>query len=678
MVMSRRAWRAVVYSVLLAFPHFAFSGPAPEAMRDVRVKIVADEEWRRDPGWESKARGLIQGISAEFERLFAIRLIPERFGDWESNDAVGSIEVLADDLESRVEKEGCDILIALTAQANLSRGLLGCSLFREGLILVRALDNDAVFARVLKHELGHLFGAVHVSDPGSIMDVFIQGDVFDDLSREAIRLVRGRLFNTIEFPIPGPVRVQAIGLYSRICAALASAEAQKKLGWAEATGVRAVVGESGRRETRQLDDASLFLAEILVEEKRYDEAASSCQSGLKINPGDLDAQNILGIIDRKQGRIDEAIQKYQAILKADPRHPRVHYNLGIAYFKKGDFEAARAAYEKAIALKPRSAEAHNNLGETLLRLEKPSEAERELSLAASLDPQYALALANLADLALKQGDFPKTRALLERAMKANPEVPSVWNALGNLAAREGRLEEAVRDYQKALSIDPDYEKGYFNLGICLFGQNQVNAARDNFVRAVSLNPNFAEAHASLGYCLMRENKVDEAISEILLARKLGFRSAITHLNLSFAYIVKKRLDEAIDEARQAIALDPRLPMAYNNLGIAYTKKGMLAEAEGQFELAIKADRRCREAWLNLGNLHYMTGKSDLALQDLVEAARLGSKDGALLNNIAVLCYKKGDYRLALEYAEKAVAAGFAVDAEFLAGIRKKLSGRDGI
>jgi tetratricopeptide (TPR) repeat protein len=675
--MTRRLARAAVSLGLFAVSFLARSGPTAEEMRDVRLKVVADEQWRRDPGWESKARGLIQGISADFERLFGIRLVPEKFGGWESNDAVGSLQAQANDLESRVDKEGCDILIALTAQANLSRGLLGCSLFREGLVMVRALDDAAAFARVLKHELGHLFGAVHVSDPGSIMDVFIQGDVFDDFNREAIRLVRGRLFNSVEFPIPRPVRAQAIILYTRICAAIASAEVQKKLGWTEATGVRAIVGESGRRETRQLDDAALFLAEILVEEKRYDEAARACQAGLKTNPGDLDAQNILGIIDRKQGRVDEAIRKYQAILTADPRHPQVHYNLGIAYFKKGDLNAARAAYEKAVELKPRSAEVHNNLGETLLRLGRTSEAERELVQAVSLDPRYSLALANLADLALKQGDLARTKALLGRAREANPDVPSLWNALGNLAAREGRPGEAVQHYRKALSIDPDYDKAYYNWGICLFGMNQVNAARENFVRAVSLNPNFAEAHASLGYCLMKENKVDEAIDEILLAEKLGFRSAVTHLNLSFAYIVKKRLNEAIDEAGQAIALDPKLPMAHNNLGIAYTKKGRLAEAEGQFEKAIQADRRCREAWLNLGNLYYQTQKPDRALEALVEAFKLGPGDGALSNNIAVLYFKKGDYRLALEYAEKAGAAGYAVDPELLARIKKKLTGRGG-
>ncbi len=112
------------------------------------------------------------------------------------------MEVLANGLEARADREGCDILVALTAQPNLRRGLSGYALFEEGLVMVRAADDDAGLVRSLEHEIGHIFGAVHVPDPTSVMDPFLQGDEFDDLNREALRIGRDRLFNTVEFPIP--------------------------------------------------------------------------------------------------------------------------------------------------------------------------------------------------------------------------------------------------------------------------------------------------------------------------------------------------------------------------------------------------------------------------------------------------------------------------------------------
>ncbi len=675
--MGRKPVVAALFFCLLVIPLLGFPPPLRGEMRDVRVKVVADEEWRRDPDWIRKAEAGLGVVSADFERSFEIRLLPVKFGAWDSDDSVASMEKLANGLDSGADREGCDVLIALTAQPNLSRGLLGYSLFREGLVMVRAAGDAAGLARTLKHEIGHLFGAVHIPRPASVMDVFLQGTDFDDLNREAVKLVRGRLFNTVEFPIPKPVRPAAIELYARICAVVESSELRRKPGRKDLAAARESLDENGPGEAPDLDDAHLLLAQICIEEKRYDDAARACRAGLKIRPGDLEAQNLLGIIDRKQGRIDEAIRKYQAVLKADPSYPRVHYNLGIAYAKKGDLGSAQAAYEKAVELRPRSAEAHNNLGETLLRRGNIGEAEKELGLAVSLDPRYALALANLADLALRKGDLAEARERLDKALTIDPEIPSAWTVSGNLASREGRPAEAAQRYLRAVAIDPEYDKGWFNLGVLQFGMNEPGQARASFEKAVGINPRFAEAHASLGCCLIKQGRVDEGVAEILAAEKLGFHSAITHLNLSFAYITKDKLDDAIAEAERAIALDASQPLAYNNLGIAFTKKGMLSEAERQFEKAVRADPRCRDGWLNLANVCYQTGRADLALGHLLEAFKLGPKDGALCNNIAVLYFRKEEYRAALEYAEKAEAAGFKVDPDFLAAIKKRLSGAGG-
>src|SRR5512135_3397673 len=101
----------------------ASQGPADDAARDVRVKVVADEEWRRDPGWAAKAETVLRSVSAEFERTFGIRLVPAIFTGFESDGAILTMEALAERLESRSAQEACDLLVALTAQENLARGL---------------------------------------------------------------------------------------------------------------------------------------------------------------------------------------------------------------------------------------------------------------------------------------------------------------------------------------------------------------------------------------------------------------------------------------------------------------------------------------------------------------------------------------------------------------------------
>jgi len=661
------------------------SGVAPiplfSQIREIGAKIIADEEFRKNPGWKLRAENCLNMASADFERQFGIRILVKKFEDWNCGRSAKSLEALAEDLDAHFDKENNDILLAFTAQGNLDKSYAGYSVFREGIILLKNTDDMPLLARTLKHELGHIFGGVHVADPGSIMDYFIQGDNFDTLNAQAVSLNRERLFNTVEFPIPKKMRSKAIDIYEQIVRSIQMTLFREKsdeglqpaikeiLAQAKILGV---LGEDGRRDPFYLDDACVLLAQLYLETKEYDKAIQACQAALKISPKNLETKNIMGIALRKKGLIDQAIEKYNDILKDKPNHSRVLYNLGIAYSKKADLESAQSAYAKAIELKPNFAEAHNNLGEMYLRLGKTEEAEKEFLKAVSIGPEFPLAHSNLAEVYCRKKVYDKSKAEAEKAMAMNPELPDPYNILGNIDHQQGKTEEAIEKYRQALSLDPSYEKAYFNLGICCFDKNQLGEAKTHFLKALEINKNFAEAHAGLGYCLLRENKTDEGIAEIHLGQTLGFRSAKTYTNLSFAYLQKGMADQAIEEAERAIELDPGQAAAFNNSGIAYMKKRMPQKAAEQFQKAIEIDRNNKEALFNLGSLSLQAGKFDRALDLYLAAAKLDPNNGALFNNIAVVYFRKEEYSPAWKYVQKAQAAGFKVQPAFLDELKAKI------
>jgi tetratricopeptide (TPR) repeat protein len=660
------------------------SGLAPlhffSQIREIGVKIIADEEFRKNPVWKSRAENCLNTASADFERLFGIRILVKKFEDWSSGRSAKSWEALAEDLDAHLDKENIDILLAFTAQRTLDKSYTGYSVFREGIILLKDTDDMPLLTKTLKHELGHIFGGVHVADPGSIMDYFSQGDNFDTLNAQVISLNRERLFNTVDFPIPKKNRLRAVDLYEQIARSIQMTLFQDKTDedlqpaikeiYAQAR-ILGVLGEDGRRDPFYLDDAWILLAQLYLETKQVDKAMQACQAALKISPKNLETQNIMGIALRRKGLVDQAIEKYKSILEEKPNHSRVLYNLGIAYSKNADFESVQLAYEKAIELKPNFAEAHNNLGEMYLRLGKAEDAEKEFLLAASIGAEFPLAHSNLAEVYCRKKDYDKAKAEAEKSIAMNPELPDPYNILGNIDHQQGKTEEAIEKYHQALSLDPGYEKAYFNLGLCYFDRNQLGDAKNHFSKALEINKNFPEAHASLGYCLLRENKTDEAIAEIKLGQMLGFRSAKTYTNLSFAYLQKGMTDQAIEEAERAIELDPGQAAAFNNLGIAYMKKRMLPKAAEQFQKAIETDQNNKEAFFNLGSLLFQAGKLDQALDLYLTAAKLDPNNGALFNNIAVVYFRKGEYGLAWEYVQKAQAAGFKVQPAFLDELKKK-------
>ncbi len=188
------------------------SGLAPiplfSQIREIGVKIIADEEFRKNPDWKLRAENCLNMASADFERLFGIRILVNKFEDWNSGRSAKSLEALAEDLDAHFDKENFDVLLAFTAQGTLDKSYAGYSVFREGIILLKNTDDMPLLARTLKHELGHIFGGVHVADPGSVMDYFIQGDNFDTLNAQVISLNRERLFNTVDFPIPKKIGLE--------------------------------------------------------------------------------------------------------------------------------------------------------------------------------------------------------------------------------------------------------------------------------------------------------------------------------------------------------------------------------------------------------------------------------------------------------------------------------------
>jgi tetratricopeptide (TPR) repeat protein len=663
--------RSVCLALLMACVRTAASAPAG-GLREIGVKLLADEEFRSAPGWLARAESLVRSVSADFESGFGLRVVVRKIDAWISEPSLHTLEDIGRAVDARIDKEGCEVLVVFTSQAGIETGYTGFTLFKEGIIIFLDLRQLPLSSRTLKHEMGHLFGAVHVPDPESVMDCFVQGDDFDARNAEVIRLCRERTFNGVDFPLPRQNWEALAAIYESIGSAVRAAPGGEDRANRLKPGIRGAAGPDGKPDPFHLDDPYLMLAQIRLEQKRFVETIEACRTALSINPDNIETRNVIGIARRRQGSIGEAVEIYGDILRGNPGQSKVVYNLGIALAERGDLVEARAAYERALTLKPNFAEAYNNLGELALREGRREEARASFVKAMEICPSFALAHANAAEVYLQDKDGDRALAEVQKALELAPDLPSAHNVLGNILHEQGRTEEAIASYRKALAFDPNTEKPYFNLGICLFDQDRLEEAEAHFRKAVELKPRFGEAHASLGYCLLRRKSVDEGIGEIRLAQELGFHSAKTHLNLSFAFLEKGMTDEAIAEARCALDLDPKLALARNNLGIAYARQGQIENAFHELAEAVALDPDCQDALWNLGNLQFQAGRFDRALDLYLRMERLAPRNGALLNNIAVVYFRLESYRLSWEYVKKAEAAGFAVHSEFLSELKKKL------
>jgi hypothetical protein len=184
----------------------------------VRVKVLADVPFRaRNPDWTEEARGLIEAASDYYEREFDIRLVTQSVAPWPEAERIDSTPVVLSTLQREFpigSRAGSyDLIVAFTAE-NTSRYLAAgrprvdrigdCQIGLSGYVVVpisrivryRGASAEPEFDVVaLIHELGHVFGAEHVNDTGSIMhESFGYRTEFDAKNRSVIQRNRACRF----------------------------------------------------------------------------------------------------------------------------------------------------------------------------------------------------------------------------------------------------------------------------------------------------------------------------------------------------------------------------------------------------------------------------------------------------------------------------------------------------
>ena len=101
------------------------------------------------------------------------------------------------------------------------------------------------------------------------------------------------------------------------------------------------------------------LAQVLYNNKRYEEAVASFESAIRLQPGDARAYAGIGSVRLDQDRLHEAAQAFEQARARAPRTASIQNSLGIVAALSGRKMEAVAHFEEAVHLQPGKYE--NNL-----------------------------------------------------------------------------------------------------------------------------------------------------------------------------------------------------------------------------------------------------------------------------------------------------------------------------
>lgn len=368
-----------------------------------------------------------------------------------------------------------------------------------------------------------------------------------------------------------------------------------------------------RRRSISPAEPAYRLAQVLVEQEKWQEAIAAYQQALIITPNWVEVQRELGDLFLKLERWDEAVQVYEIAigLRSDTE---VYHNLGDALLKLQRWEDAIAAYEKAIELNPEFSWSYNNLGDGLRELQRWDEAAQAYQKAIELKPDFALSHHNLGDVLVKKEDWEGAIAAYQKAVDLDPSFVWSYYNLGNVLVKKEEWEGAIAAYRSAVKLDPNLPQVYEKLGDALQHQIQRDseeisqvyhrAVADNptdlqvYYKALEVNPQDAEMCLKLADILSKKGQLDQATVFYKMAAKIDASNPKIHLRSGDVYLTQENIvqenqlfisarkhllnqeyHQAITDCAQVMGLHPSIANIFPILAEAYTNQEKIKEAE---------------------------------------------------------------------------------------------------
>jgi tetratricopeptide (TPR) repeat protein len=373
-----------------------------------------------------------------------------------------------------------------------------------------------------------------------------------------------------------------------------------------------------------------YLAEILAEEEKYEEAIVSynvLESGTGMRE-DISLQKYR--LYMQLNNKEDAFEEIERLAEHFSRDIRYALLLGDLYLEAGDLPHAYESYLRAERISPNAPEYLISLSNYYEAVGNHAYADSCLQAALthqSLDPEDKADILSrylVRSRVEKEGDMALN--LLDTLIRQHPETTNFRLMYGSLLAIRGEYEEAYRHFRAVTEIEPDNATAWQNL---------------------------------LRMAFRREDN-EEVLRICSTCIRLFPKEAEYYFYLGFYYHQQKDYTSSLRTFRQGLATvpdgSPSLKAEfYGQIGDSYYLSGQLDSAFQAYEQALALDEK------NLSVLNNYAYFLALVHRDLDRAERMSAftvkaepNNATYLDTYAWIFFIKGDYRLALLYIERAI------------------------
>ncbi len=161
-------------------------------------------------------------------------------------------------------------------------------------------------------------------------------------------------------------------------------------------------------------------------------AAAAAEAALKVYPAFADAKLFLAELDLDNTRYDRARERIDQVLESNASHLDARSLLAAIAYVRGDKAAYDAEVGRVLAINPAFGEVYRVAGDLAARNYRFDEAVALARRATTLDPGNIRAASDLGLHLMRTGDEAEARRVLDRAFKTFPYDKVTFNLLALL------------------------------------------------------------------------------------------------------------------------------------------------------------------------------------------------------------------------------------------------------
>ena len=199
----------------------------------------------------------------------------------------------------------------------------------------------------------------------------------------------------------------------------------------------------------------LLLGQLLLAAHNAASAETEFSKTIELDSSRSAALLLLPQAQQEAGHFDDAASSYERLMRIEPNNPEPCVNYALLEERRARWQHAEQLYSRALELQANQPTAANNL--SYLLLEHGGDTDHALALAQIARrgmPESTTAADTLAWAYYKKGIYGSAIDLLREATRNAPQNPTYYYHLGLAYQKSNQLALAKTNFQRFLQLDP--------------------------------------------------------------------------------------------------------------------------------------------------------------------------------------------------------------------------------